>query len=71
MGWMSVEEFNARAALCTIISIHHRGDNHPYSEISEWIEATCPSFHHASYGYIVDYYFTDEKDAIMFSLRWA
>jgi len=54
-----------------------------YLEVLNWARKNCPSFvtteiHGAtvvsfrSVDYSkVDYYFTDEKDAILFSLRWS
>lgn len=68
---MTLEEFNVRVALSTIISIPHRGSKHPYTEISEWLDAKCHSFTHATYGSTANYHFTNKQDAVLFTLRWA
>jgi hypothetical protein len=53
---------------------------YPFMEALDWAKEHCPSYitndlhqdGYNTYGYDkIDYHFSDEKDAVMFALRWS
>jgi len=54
----------------------------PISEASRWAEENCPNFlssshldlsdvNHSKGDYMIEFKFSDEKDAVLFVMRWA
>jgi hypothetical protein len=49
---------------------------YPFREALDWAKENCPSYitndlHQDGYNDKIDYHFGDEKDALIFALRWS
>jgi hypothetical protein len=49
---------------------------YPFRKALDWAKENCPSYitndlHQDGYNDKIDYHFSDEKDALIFALRWA